>query len=340
MALKLGGYRIDMDRILRSITAKQAKTVVIQMPEGLRRHAQTLVEKIETKTKATVMVCADPCYGACDLAGPRLQGLGIDLIVHVGHLEIPVLHSPIPTLYANALSMQDPSQVVIEALPRLVGTRIGLVTTAQHLDELMTIEDVLRDHDFTPVVGRGGKRIAALGQILGCDFSAGTDILDQVDCFLFVGSGMFHPVGLALATHKPVIAADPYSGEVRREEIETEKDSMLRQRHAAIALAQTASRFGIIIGLKAGQQRAAEAQRLRELLKEKGKSSMLLLMDQCSPLVLQGFSELECFVSTACPRIALDDSALYKKPVLTPVELEVVLGVRSWDDYVFDQITG
>jgi len=338
--VNLNGYRIDIDRIITSITTAHARTIAIQLPEGLRQHAMTLAERISKKTKATVMVCADPCYGACDLAADRLKGLGVDLIVHIGHIEIPVLKSATPTVYANAVSMRDPAKVVAAAIPKLTGIRIGIETTAQHLGELTTIEDTLRNHGLVPVVGRGDGRIAAMGQILGCDFSSATDIQDQVDCFLFVGSGMFHPVGLALATRKPVVAADPYTGVVSREEIETEKDALLRQRYAAIASAQTASRFGIILGVKAGQQRRDQALQLQSLLTEAGKTSMLLLLDQCSPVVLQSFAEVECFVSTACPRIALDDAALYARPVLTPVDLEVVLGRRPWDEYVFDQILG
>jgi 2-(3-amino-3-carboxypropyl)histidine synthase len=49
---------------------------------------------------------------------------------------------------------------------------------------------------------------------------------------------------------------------------------------------------------------------------------------------------VDAFVSTACPRIAIDDALRYKKPILTPVELEVSLGIRRWDDYVFDSILG
>ncbi len=335
--MELSGYRIDIQRIITAIKEKHATSVAVQMPEGLRPHARTLVDTLEKKTGALVMLCADPCYGACDLASDKLRRLNIDLVIHVGHTEVPVLKSDIPTVYANALSIRDPTKVVQQALPQLVGKRIGIVTTAQHLEELTKIEDTLKNHDFIPVIGKCGPR-AACGQILGCNFSAGTLIQDQIDCFLFVGSGMFHPVGLALATQKPVIAADPYTGEVRREEIETVKDKLLRQRYAAITLAQNATRFGIIIGLKAGQQRLALATHIRDLLLKQGKTAILLLLEHCSPLALQGFTELECFVSTACPRIAIDDSTLYEKPMLTPVELEVALGLRSWAEYVFDQI--
>jgi 2-(3-amino-3-carboxypropyl)histidine synthase len=337
--MDLAGYHIDLDKITTTIKSTHATTIALQLPEGLRPHALTLTTTLEHHTKATILICADPCYGACDLASNRLHGLTVDHIIHIGHTEIPSIHSTIPTTYINALSLRKPQAVIAKALPSLTGPRIGLVTTAQHLDSIQTAQQILLQENFIPVIGKGGPRIAFDGQVLGCDFSSATAIQDQVDSYLFIGSGMFHPIGLALATRKPVIAADPYTGEVHKDDLETLKNSLLKKRYAAIATAQTATRYGIIIGLKTGQQRLAYANRLRSQLNDKGKTTMLLLLDQCTPLILQSFSEIDCFVSTACPRIAIDDAAMYTKPVLTPIELEVVLGIRPWEDYVFDQIT-
>lgn len=337
--MDLAGYHIDLQHILTTIKKHHATTITFQLPEGLRPHALTLTTTIEQQTHATLLVCADPCYGACDLASERLHNLNVDLIIHLGHTEIPSLNTTIPTTYLNALSLRNPKSVIAKALPSLTGTRIGLLTTAQHLESIPVAEAVLRAENFVPIIGKGGPRIAFQGQVLGCDFSSATSIQDQVDSFLYIGSGMFHPIGLALATRKPVIAADPYTGDIHKDDLDTLKKSLLRKRYAAIATAQTATRYAIIIGLKAGQQRLVYAHRLRAQLQDKGKTVMTLLLDQCTPLALQSFSEIECFVSTACPRIAIDDAAMYSRPILTPIELEVVLGLRSWEDYVFDQIT-
>ena len=43
-------------------------------------------------------------------------------------------------------------------------------------------------------------------------------------------------------------------------------------------------------------------------------------------------------VVSACPRIAIDDSQMYKKPLLTPQELEIVLNKRQWENYQLDEI--
>jgi len=65
---------------------------------------------------------------------------------------------------------------------------------------------------------------------------------------------------------------------------------------------------------------------------------LIIALDNFSPVSLQSFGDIDCFVSTACPRIAIDGYLQYKTPIITPVELEIVLGRRKWQDYTFGQI--
>ena len=95
--------------------------------------------------------------------------------------------------------------------------------------------------------------------------------------------------------------------------------------------------FGIIMSSKKGQLRFDLAIHLKKLIKDHGFDAQILNMDYVSPDLLLPY-DLDAFVMTACPRIAIDDSAMYKKPVLTPDELEIVLGLREWDDYQMDEI--
>ena len=88
---------------------------------------------------------------------------------------------------------------------------------------------------------------------------------------------------------------------------------------------------------KKGQLRFDLALKLKKLIKDHGFEAQILNMDYVSPDLLLPYS-LDAFVMTACPRIAIDDSAMYKKPVITPDELEIVLGIKEWDDYQMDEI--
>jgi 2-(3-amino-3-carboxypropyl)histidine synthase len=60
-------------------------------------------------------------------------------------------------------------------------------------------------------------------------------------------------------------------------------------------------------------------------------------MEEINPMSLMSY-RVDAYVNTACPRIAMDDSARYERPMLTIPELEIVLDERTWDGYEFDQI--
>jgi len=79
------------------------------------------------------------------------------------------------------------------------------------------------------------------------------------------------------------------------------------------------------------------ATELKALAEKHGKQANLFLMDLVAPELLQGY-RVDAWVNTACPRIAIEDILQYKQPMLTPQEFEIVLGERSWNDYVFDEI--
>ncbi len=339
--MQIAGYSIDLERTTQIIKKKGYKTVALQIPEGLKRNVFKIVEFLEKETHATIIVSADPCFGACDIANNELKNLDVEFVVHIGHTPIPGIENLwIPTTFINALSTMDVTKAVEKSLSFLEGKRIGIVATAQHLHSLDTVENILQKNNFESIIFAGDERISEKGQILGCDFSAGMNIVDEVDCFLFIGSGTFHPLGLLLSSKKPVIAADPYTNTVKKQELDELKDIILRQRYGAIANSKNAKEFGILIGLKRGQQRMDLAHKVKEMLDAFNKKSLIIAMDNFSPVSLQGFGNIDCFVSTACPRIAIDDYLQYKTPIITPVELEIVFGKRKWEDYRFDQILG
>jgi 2-(3-amino-3-carboxypropyl)histidine synthase len=337
--MEIPGYSIDIEPVIQQIKDKNYSRIALQVPEGLKQAALKIVDVIKKTTKNDVFILADPCYGACDRVQSKIQHLDIACILHIGHLELEKLQSPsIPTFYINAQSTLDVSKIVKKALPQLIGKKIGIVTTAQHLHTLPQVKTLLRENHFEPVIGKGDARIAHEGQILGCNFTTGKSIAATVDSYLFIGSGTFHPIGLMLSTKKPVIAVDPYTFTVVKDELETLKETIMRQRYGAIASSQHAQRFGILIATKSGQQRLQQAFSIRKLLTAHKRHSYFILLDTFSPDSLLSFRDIDCYVSTGCPRIALDDYMQYKKPIITPIELEIVLGVTSWDAYHFDEI--
>jgi len=227
------------------------------------------------------------------------------------------------------------SMAFIDAAEPLLPKRVGLLTTTQFWHWLPEITHHLEAHGHEVRIGEPDRRVAYAGQVLGCDYYAATEIANDVDGYLYIGTGDFHPLGVAILVDKPVIIADPERGTAR--DLKEVRDRVLRQRHAAIARARDATVFGIIVSKKIGQARMDLASGLKALAEKHGKQANLFLMDLVAPELLQGY-RVDAWVNTACPRIAIEDILQYKQPILTPQEFEIVLGERPWSDYVFDEI--
>ncbi|OPX58095.1 MAG: 2-(3-amino-3-carboxypropyl)histidine synthase [Methanobacterium sp. PtaB.Bin024] len=324
-------YQFKVDEIIDKIRDMGAEIVGLQFPEGLKVHATQLSDEIEAKTGVTVLISGDPCWGACDLSDREMEGL-VDLLVHFGHTPLPIEYK-VPTLFIEASYHLESMEILNESLMLLEGKeKIGLVTTTQHLHLLDDAASFLEENGKQVVMKEGSGTLK--GQVLGCNFSSVQDL--PVDAFLYLGSGNFHPLGIKLSTQKPVIIADPYLNQARN--IDEVADRILRIRFARIIRAKEAQKFGILISSKVGQSRWELAKSLKKMIYKGGKEAYLILLDEINPPSLMPFMDLDAFIVTACPRIAIDDSEMYEKPLLTPHELEIVLGIREWEDYKMDEI--
>lgn len=324
-------YQFNIEQILDKIRETKAEVVGLQFPEGLKVHATELANRIENETDALVLISGDPCYGACDLSDMEMNGM-VDLLVHFGHTPLPINYK-VPTLFVEAHYQLGSVEILKKALENLEGKeKIGLVTTTQHLHLLEDAAHFLEKNGKKVLMKEGAGTLK--GQVLGCNFSSVRDL--PVDAYLYLGSGNFHPLGIKLSTQKPVIIADPYLNQVR--DIEEFTDRILRIRFARITRATEAKKFGIIVSSKEGQCRWELAKNLKKMIYNEGKEAHLILLDEITPSSLLPYMDLDAFIVTACPRIAIDDSKMYEKPLLTPPELEIVLGLREWEDYKMDEI--
>lgn len=324
-------YDLEMERIKTQILELKAERIGLQFPEGLKTHAVNIARDLESNLGVKVLISADPCFGACDIADRAMYGI-VDIIVHVGHTPLPI-KSKVPVIFVEAHFNLDIDDTIEKALDLLTEYKcIGLVTTAQHLHLVDDVVDLLEEHGKKVIVkeGQGTKK----GQVLGCNFTAIKDL--PVEAYLYLGSGNFHPLGIKIFTKKPVIIADPYHSEVR--DIEKLADRVLRIRFAQIIKAKEAMIWGILISTKTGQFQVNLAEELKNKIQEKGKEAYLLLMENITPEIIMPFRDVDAYVVTACPRIAVDDAQLYEKPLLTPSELEIVFDEREWADYKMDEI--
>lgn len=322
------GYEIDLDNVVSIIRCSGVRCVGLQIPEGLKRSAMDISSLLSSLSGASVIVSGDPCYGACDIDLSLAKE--VDLLLHVGHAEMCSEMSD-RILYIEARMPHEVTDVVRLAARKLKAVRVGITTTVQHVHRLDQAILALRDCGIDGLVAGPSGRTKYPGQILGCSYAAARDL--DVEEHLFIGTGMFHPLGIAISTGKRVIAADPVICEVK----EVNPEPLLCRRFAAIARASESKRIAVLVSKKPGQMRMELACRMARLGREAGREMMLVYLDNIEPDRMINLG-VEAAVSTACPRVALDDASKYKIPVLTSPEFEIALGKRSWEDYRFDEI--
>ena len=296
-------------------------SILIQVPDGLIPSVHEIAEQFESNGIAS-RIWMGGNFGACDTVDPKIAGC--DALVHVGHAEMPNLTLDYPVYFHE---LRDDMEIIpaVEGILSELEPSIGLITTVQHAHKLNEVQEFLRKNGINALIGRPSGRIKYPGQVLGCNFSAALMVKSKVSMYLYIGTGRFHPLGAAVVTGKTVLALDPHTGGY---EILERGERFLRVRYGLIAKAMDFERAAIIVSTKPGQNRMLIAEQLKEKAEEMGKKADMLVMDRISPQSLMG-SGYDVYVSTACPRIALDDHMSYDRPILTVREFEILLGIRK-----------
>jgi len=204
------------------------------------------------------------------------------------------------------------NKINLDKLPK----KIGIVTTSQFLDNIKDIINYLKKNDKEVFIDKDKQR--NLGQILGCDISAAAKIQDKINAFLYVGSGEFHPLGVALQTKKEVFTFNPVSGVFSKlDEKEIEDYKKIRKVRCVRFL--HADNIGILVSTKPGQNSYKKALEIKEKLEEEGKKCFIFVFDTLDANEMANFPFIEFWINTACPRIADDKD---KRNVIDMGELE------------------
>jgi len=178
-----------------------------------------------------------------------------------------------------------------EEIAARVPPRYGIVAAIQEVDSLKAIQAQLKD-------------AVIAGQILGCRTEEADKIKEQVDGFLCIGTGFFHPIGLYLNTKKPILIFNPTDNTLK-ELTQEDVDNFLKQRKAAKLRFLKANNVGIIVSSKTGQNGIASAMRLKQ---RTDKKYYVFAVDTLNYNELQNFPYIDCWINTACPRIADEKS--------------------------------
>lgn len=202
----------------------------------------------------------------------------------------------IPTQYIGNVDFE---KIKLEKLPK----KIGIVTTAQFMKKTEEIIQYLKKNNKDIFIDKIKQRNE--GQLLGCDQGAALKIQDNVDAFLYIGSGDFHPLGVAMNTNKDVYLFNPATGVFSKfdnKEIEKYKKS----KKANYTRFLHANNIGIMVSVKPGQYSYKKALEIKNKLEKNGKKCYIFVFDTLDSMEMENFPFIEFWINTACPRIADD----------------------------------
>ncbi|KAL5362583.1 putative diphthamide synthesis protein-domain-containing protein [Aspergillus floccosus] len=322
-------YSFEIPKTIHRIRSSGAKRVALQFPEGLLIFATTISDILTQFCPGIeTLIMGDVTYGACCIDDYTARALGCDLLVHYAHsCLIPVDVTQIKTLYIFVDISIDTTHLLATLernFPR--GKTIATVGTIQFNATLHGLKPVLERAGFNVVI----PQITPLskGEILGC---TSPQLSSEIDILLYLGDGRFHLESAMI--HNPSIPAyryDPYSRTLSRETYV--HDEMHTLRRDAINTAKSARKWGIILGALGRQGNPHTMAMIENHLRERGIPFVNLLLSEIFPGKLAAMADVECWVQIACPRLSIDWGYAFPRPLLTPYEALIALGVREdWD---------
>ena len=78
-------YNFEVPKTIWRLQQMHAKSVALQMPEGLLLFACTIADILERFANVESIIMGDVTYGACCVDDLSAAALGCDLLVHYGH---------------------------------------------------------------------------------------------------------------------------------------------------------------------------------------------------------------------------------------------------------------
>ena len=81
-------------------------------------------------------------------------------------------------------------------------------------------------------------------------------------------------------------------------------------------------KVAVLVGLKTGQMEEQKAREVKQRVERSGRECILICCREITPENLNSFTDIDLFVNTACPRIALDDSGRFLKPIVNSQDVE------------------
>ena len=302
---------IKLEKVVKELKKVNAKRVFVQVPDGLRWILIKIAEFLE-KNGFEIVLWGEHTYGACDIPEKEAKMMNCDTILHIGHEDFGVKSSLKVVYYPIYFKVNvDPFKKEVKKLRKF--KRICLISSVQFVKEIEKAKKILEKKGFKVIVP---KICGIKGMILGCSYEFLKKVDKNVDCYLVISSGKFHGLGIALKSSKEVFVFD-----VEKKRIESLRK--LSRKYLKIIewnkqKFKEAKTVGLLISSKIGQFKLPF--RIKKKIEKMGKNVFVIFMNEITPEKLEGMN-VDVFVNCACPRIGMEDTVKFRKPLINVDEL-------------------
>ena len=137
---------------------------------------------------------------------------------------------------------------------------------------------------------------------------------------MYIGTGIFHPLGIALNANKDVFCYDPLHAIMSKIDMNQVERYNAKRKGAYLRFLE-AKEIGFLVSLKPGQNNFKKAIEWKNKLKD--KNCYIFAFDTLDFNQIENFPFIECWANTACNRI-LDDYDKFAKPLVDLSDIEKI----------------
>jgi len=335
-------YNFEIYKSLHKISQiqlqkKKRPLIALQFPDGLMCFSVLISDILTTFGKCETIILGDITYGACCVDDIDCNILECDLLIHYCHsCLIPSSKTSIDILYVFVEINID-----IEHIIKTIEFNFDkeyflyLLGSIQFNSSLFLLRRKLIEDGYEKskiVIPQTKPRVQ--GEVLGCT-SPPLEKKGDKCIVIFICDGRFHMESVMIQNpHMTFYQYNPFTHYLTLEEYDI--DLMKKIRFKQIEQFKNAKYFGVIFGTLGRQGNPVILKRLCKILDKHNKKYAIIMINEITEKKVKDYSNCDCFIQLACPRLSIDWSDQFTKPMLTPYEVYLALGETELKNGIYE----
>ena len=328
----------SLDKIKKIKNKKKSKVrIALQFPDGLMCFSILISDILTTFGKCETIILGDITYGACCIDDIDCQFLDCDLLIHYCHsCLVPSTKCLVEILYVFVEINIDINHLVKTIEYNFDNSNyLYLLSSIQFNSSLFLLKRKLIEKGYDKnklIIPQCKPRVQ--GEVLGCT-SPILNKKNENNYVIFICDGRFHMESVMI--QNPLFKYYQYNPFNHRFTIEEYDYKLMKNiRYKQMEIFKNINHIGIIFGTLGRQGNPSILKRLCSLLNKYNKKYIIIMLNEITQNKIINYNKCECFIQLACPRLSIDWSDQFTKPMLTPYEIYLILDPKKYKNDIYE----